>query len=469
MTALRRGAGRTAQGALVCCLLLWLGVAASGREIFQKVVVRPGDTLWGIAQTYLKNPQKWNEILKYNTLPSQDPTAALPGMVLRVPVNLIKESLQAAYLVQKENTVYFRRRDTAGWKSASLHLDLYQGDSLRTLDNASARVKFLSGGNLAMNANSMAIIQPPKAGYDVNLERGSVFVGHATVVTASARIEPKTKDTQYMAKVGEDLSTIVEVYRGRAAVSAQGQTVDVNAGMASVVPKGLAPNLPQKIADFSALQDQAAALNGISRSVKVAGAFPSSLGEGALPGKAALRDASSGIAREVSSLEIGVPVSGYRVQASRSPAFDRLVFNRVFNSDEKFDPSSANLPPGVYWWRIALIDLLGTQEDFSSPKRYVIGAGESSQQIDPSALMLLIHPQDGENVFSPEYRVSGRLKSSQASVSVNGRPARQDEEGNFFADIRLKAGDNKVAVTVQDASGQSATVVRTVRYSPGGE
>ena len=462
MTPQRRTSAAAA-GLLAAGLFLTFGARAFAGQAFQKVVVRPGDTLWGIARTYLKDPDKWNEILKYNTLPSQDPTVALPGMVLRVPVSLIKESLQAAYLVQKENTVYFRRRETADWKSAALHLDLYQGDSLRTLDNASARVKFLTGGLLAMNANSMAIIQPPKADYDVDLERGSIFVGHARVVTASARIEPKTKDTQYMAKVGEDLSTIVEVYRGRAAVTAQGQTVNVNAGMTSVVPDGLAPNLPQKIADFSALQDQAAQLGG----VKVAGSFPSSLNAGAHLGKQALKDASSGIAQEVASLEIGVPISGYRVQASRSPAFDKLVFNKVFSQDEKFDPASVDLPPGVYWWRIALIDLLGSQEDFSEPKRYAIGVGES-QGIDASSLMLLIHPQDGENAFSPDYRVSGRLKSDQATVSVDGRPARQDEEGNFFADIRLKAGINTVTVTVQNASGQSASVSRTVRYSPGG-
>ncbi len=73
-------------------LLLLTGPAlpAAAAEELQTIVVKPGDTLWSISNTYLKDPKRWNELLKYNRLPAADPSIALPGMPLKVPVNLLK-------------------------------------------------------------------------------------------------------------------------------------------------------------------------------------------------------------------------------------------------------------------------------------------------------------------------------------------------------------------------------------------
>ena len=87
----------------------------SARSIFaeeelQEITVKDGDTLWGIANTYLNDPKKWPAILKYNQLPLTDPNAAIPGMKLKVPVLLIKEELRKAYLIFVRNDVRCRRR-----------------------------------------------------------------------------------------------------------------------------------------------------------------------------------------------------------------------------------------------------------------------------------------------------------------------------------------------------------------------
>ena len=74
------------------------GRAAMDDQDFQLVVVKPGDTMWAIANKYLKDPSRWDEILKHNTLPTKDPTVALPGLTLRVPVRLIKAQLRAAQI-----------------------------------------------------------------------------------------------------------------------------------------------------------------------------------------------------------------------------------------------------------------------------------------------------------------------------------------------------------------------------------
>ena len=128
---------------------------------FEKVVVKPGDTLWGIAQTYLKNPEDWNQILKYNHLPSDDPTVALPGMTLEVPKKIMKEIFPAGKIVSSVNQVLLRRQETAQWKKTHAGEILYSKDTLRTLDESKAKVLFIDSQILDLEPDSMAVILVP--------------------------------------------------------------------------------------------------------------------------------------------------------------------------------------------------------------------------------------------------------------------------------------------------------------------
>ena len=78
--------------------------------IFQEILVKPGDTLWSIAKKYLKNPRKWPDIVKYNKLPTSDPTIALPGTKIKVPILLIKEEYRKAQLIQLIPDVRYKRK-----------------------------------------------------------------------------------------------------------------------------------------------------------------------------------------------------------------------------------------------------------------------------------------------------------------------------------------------------------------------
>ncbi|MEQ1920465.1 MAG: LysM domain-containing protein, partial [Elusimicrobiota bacterium] len=104
------------QRLLAAALAFLLVVPASASSVtserMQNVVVAPGDTLWSISNKWLADPTKWDEILKHNRLPSTDPTVALPGMTLRVPVKLIKVSMRAAHLTYFVNLVTRRAKDT---------------------------------------------------------------------------------------------------------------------------------------------------------------------------------------------------------------------------------------------------------------------------------------------------------------------------------------------------------------------
>ncbi|MDE2491561.1 MAG: LysM peptidoglycan-binding domain-containing protein [Elusimicrobia bacterium] len=424
----------------------------------QDIVVRPGDTLWSIAHKYLKDPTKWGEILKHNRLPTSDPTAALPGMVLRVPVRLIKTNLRAARLVYVVNRVLYRRRDTADWRTTRLKMQLYEGDALRTLDESKARVIFLNQELLNLDPNSMAVIKPvDDKDADVILRAGSVFAGRARVVTASARVTPRTRDTRYAASVLADLSTKVEVYRGEAAVDAQGSRVDVPAGMQTTVQPGLAPEPPRPLDNPPMLAERAQEFE----SAKLVGGGAAPHPEAALPAPVAESDASS-VRGDLGALSVGVPILGYHVQAATDRGFAHVVFSRKYDSDQTFTPAGTGLKKGAYWWRVAVIDLLGTEGPYSEPHYYSIGGAARGARIDIARAATIVSPSDGDYVDDDSVRVVGILHGDGLSVRVQGRAARVDGDGNFVAKVPLKVGANVIEVVVSDGRGDQTTMTRRV-------
>src|SRR5262249_18516823 len=123
-------------------------------------------------------------------------------------------------------------------------MSLYQEDGLRTTLEAWARVLYPGGAVLNLHPNSVAVLTPPQKKADLELLGGEIRTQMARGLTGSAYITPKTKNTDYSAKVKEDLTTLVQVYSGLAAVEAQGKVVEVPAGFGSEVPFDRAPSKP---------------------------------------------------------------------------------------------------------------------------------------------------------------------------------------------------------------------------------
>lgn len=426
---------------------------------FQSVVVRPGDTLWSISHAWLKDPAKWDQILKYNKLPTSDPTVALPGLVLRVPVTLIKKGLRAAHLVYAVNKVLFRRKDRPDWKDGKAVMELFQGDSLRTLDDSRARVKFLNKELMSLESNSMAVIKPLEADADVELKSGAVFAGRARVITANAAVTPRTKDTRYSARVEPDLSTKVEVYRGQAAVDAQGSTVEVPAGMETRVAPGLAPEVPRRISDQTNLEARAAEFE--SAVAVGGGAAPKPRVELAAPTVEA--DAVS-LRGDIDSLHVGVPIQGYHVQAARDREFKEVLFDRKYDADERFYPADAGLSAGAYWWRIAIIDLLGAEGRYSEPRYFSVGLKhvERAASETLNRMLTIITPSEGETIDDDHVRFAGVLRDDRLRLAVDGKSARIDQDGNWVVDVNLKDGVNQIVLVVSDGKGSETRQVRRV-------
>lgn len=434
--------------------------AVAADAAFQFVVVKPGDTLWAIANKYLKDPSRWDEILKHNRLPTKDPTVALPGMTLRVPVRLIKSQLRAAHLVYAVNRVLYRRKETAAWKSGRMSMELFQGDTVRTLEESKARVKLLDKELLSLEPNSMAVIKPLDRDGDLELKAGSVFAGRARVITASALVTPRTRDTRYAASVEPDLTTRVEVYKGVAGVDAQGSSVEVPAGMSTRVQPGLAPEVPRAIARLPELETRAFEY---ASAVKVGGGpAPEPRGPAPLP-PTPEADADS-LRGDLQSLRVGLPIAGYRVQAAADREFKQIAFDKKFEAEDRLRPGDEGLKPGAYWWRIAIIDLLGTEGRFSEPRYYTVGIKRAPTAVteDFAKAVTITAPAEGAYVSGDSVRMVGLIRDDRLQVSVGGKRVRADADGNFMITLPLTDGMNEFLILVSDGKGNSTQISRRV-------
>lgn len=441
----------------------WL--LATGRcfsEALQEVRVKDGDTLWGIAQHYLKDPTKWPEILKYNSLPSQDPTVALPGTVLKVPVAIIKESLRSASLVFVQNDARFRRKNTTDWQRAKLKDSLFNDDHLRTMEGSLAHVRFYTGDVLKLEENSMVILRPEAKKEEAQLVSGAARTSQVQVVTASAKITPKTRDTDYRTKIKENLTTMVQVYKGAADVEAQGKVVRVPAGFGSEVRLQEVPSEPIPLPPMPELDQKALAqvpTPGGAKPAPGTGSGASSGGNAAqLSGDLTLTLAPPELSQE--AREIGRDVTQgvgvrrnnlirqYRIQVAKDTAFAQMVLDKTYPIEKKINFRNEGLTQGHYFWRFAYVDALGLEGNYTDPKAFDVK--------EKAYVLTVLEPQNGALNRQEFVHVEG-LTDPGSSVEVNGKPADVDMNGKFLIALLLPPGRHTLTIIAKDRDGRTAT------------
>lgn len=354
---------------------IFLMLSWARAEELQKVVVKPGDTLWSIAEKYLNDPTKWNELLKYNQLPAGGFSIALPGTTLKVPVHLVKERYRAARLTALKNKVLFRKSGAVDWNPAAAKMELYKGDYLRTNADARAELRFIldktTEKTMTVYPKSMIVISPPGAAgknADALLRSGALRGTNAKVLINSATITPGTKDTEFYARIDKDMNTRVQVNKGRATVEALGRKVEVFENFVVEVRRDMPPSRPVELPPAPELDEPAgprSAGDGFAR-LKIEDNVISLNTLPAVPGP----DISGAPAGRI-KVQVLNPVQSYHIQVSRDRDFSSFVWDRTYDALEMVDLGVV-LPPGAFWLRVSCIDLMNYEGRFTAPREITI-------------------------------------------------------------------------------------------------
>ncbi|MGA2090414.1 MAG: LysM peptidoglycan-binding domain-containing protein [Endomicrobiales bacterium] len=431
---------------LILCIVCGITCISAMGEVLQEITVKDGDTLWSVATYYLKDPQRWPEILKYNNIPSSDMNVILPGMKLQIPVMLIKEHLRAAHLISMANDVLFRRKTESDWKNAQMDMALYNDDGLRTLAQSKAKVRFASGEILQVDENSLIILKPEKSHEEIDLISGGVRSSKTKILSSSSliepRIEPRGKAPDFRTKVKEDKTTLVEVYEGIVDVTAQGKTITVKKGFGTEVKFQSPPSVPRILPPqpnmHTALPGTTAPrplLISQSSSMKITVPVP-----GEEPSSETKNEKSD------ASKVLGQMITKYRIEISTIASFSSVSINEMKSLKTAADVSFKNyqLPDGIYYYRIAYIDDMGFESSFSSPVQF---------EVDTTPPVLTIAaPHDQQEIDTDFIEFSGTTEPG-TDLQANDKTVPVDDTGKFLTALSGNLGKNVIKITARDHAG----------------
>jgi hypothetical protein len=421
-------------------------------EAFQEIIVGAGDTMWSIANKYLKDPQRWPEIVKYNSLPTPDPTIALPGMRIRVPITLVKEEYRNAELLKMTPVVKYKRNGTDDWKEANAPMTLKYQDSLRTLKGAQAQVRFPSREVVIINENSYVVLKPEKILQEIQLLQGDLRASRAKIVLPQGTVvKPQGGDSDYQAKVRDDETEVVFVYKGKVDVTAQGKTVTVPEGFGTQVPKGVPPMAPQPLKSFSDF-DPANLNTPLKDMMSIT---PKGNVAVKTPSMKPVESKNPGGSKAVVSKSM---MSSYHMQLASDPDFRKIIIEKTQNIGAAFDASKEAIPDGTYYMRVAFIDALGVKSPYSEPSTVI----KDTQ----APVFRNVIPEDGRAYAGSDSfaDVSGVVEGA-THFSINDEVLFISSSGRFEKAVSLHEGQNVLNFYAKDASGNETKLVRKVTYT----
>jgi hypothetical protein len=221
-------------------------------------IVRPGDTLESLAQSYLGSEALWRELHALNP-GIADPHRIYPGQ--RIRVYHAPPTREPTAQIEAMSRRVEERPQPVPWRSAATGDLLLERDSLRTHQGASALVRFDDGSTVTLTEESLVFLRgpakgprPPSARTRKEIE---VLVGQADVAASGdragpvdievvvgesksvARAEPAKPVRARSRASGESAQFMA--FEGSASVSARGGRVELEPGTGTTVAPRSAP------------------------------------------------------------------------------------------------------------------------------------------------------------------------------------------------------------------------------------
>jgi len=150
--------------ALVLAVLLQVQPASAADWLY---TVRPGDKLWGLAERFTGNAERWREIAQYNEL--AEPTQLVPGTQLKLPLKWLIEEPAVARLVYVRGEVSVQRPDVASPIRVIAGTEFSIGAQLFTGAESYANVRFADGTILQVGPESEVVFDTLSAFRDTGM------------------------------------------------------------------------------------------------------------------------------------------------------------------------------------------------------------------------------------------------------------------------------------------------------------
>lgn len=473
----------------------------------QTITVQPGESVRDLAQKYYDDANLWEEILKSNNLKS--PAEVKSGMQLTLASNIVQvanrrldEALQkiqkateagakvfapdsighsitiydeavvnrkngdwkksielaqfatikaesalretmskrnvtgVAELSDRKGSVESRKPVDVVWASAPLLSKFIEGEMVRTLSSSFAEISFHDESRIRLNENSQAVIQRMRVDLlekrrqsSVSLVAGNAFAllqgnqKRKTFDVVVPGVSTKVNSKSFWVQK-DDKTTKFANYDGEIEVSSQGATVVLAENQGALVESNKTPTKPTALLPSPALMTPESNQRIFGEQVT----FKWSAVDGA---------------------------RNYWLEISREESFRKVELSANSLTGTSYTPTLAD--GGIFYWRVAAMDVNGLPSRFSDAGFFNIVRDEKAPflQLDSPDDQILVR----ENLVT----VSGKTEK-EVSVTVNGAKVDISPDATFELTQTLKDGANEIIVEAKDAAGNTSSIRRTITY-----
>lgn len=230
--------------------------------------IRPGDTLWEISRTHLRNAEDWRRIQTYNNLIR--PTQLAPGTRLKIPIAWLKNPPVSAKVLTVAGDIQVFR-GSGEIKNLSAGDPIYVNDTLRST-TGSAQIQLPDGSKIFVQENSDVKFRSlanqmdrDQVNIELRLEKGRIETQVLPLKHPDSRFEILTpaavaavRGTSYRVQADVDKKLMrAEVVEGSIEVANELAKQTVPESYGTVTEQGKAPLPPRQLLEATSIRIQA--------------------------------------------------------------------------------------------------------------------------------------------------------------------------------------------------------------------
>ena len=256
---------------IVLTLLLTLAISfpnlVTAAEEYWEYTLRPGDSLWKIAEKYTTSVNNWGELLRINSIEEATDRTIPPGTRILIPISMLKKQPTPALVIALSGAVNLVRAD-GEQAELTVGTELFSGDRVITGERQSLRMQFADKSELQVLPNSEVVLDKLSHFKATGMVDTRIRLNTGGVRTRVIKQKPgdryeiitpaavtAVRGTTFRLSSDENKIGRTEVLDGRVAVSADQAEKDVNSGFGIVAEQNKPLPEPVELLDPPELSD----------------------------------------------------------------------------------------------------------------------------------------------------------------------------------------------------------------------